>query len=550
MASKNYKELYLEVKKKYEELKIINNIITHITRFSDLNKVSASAMDMVIKHVGLTSASILIINEQQEELVLYSHVGYPAEYIRNIRFSRYKKGTGLVGLAWEHSTPVYCEDLTQDSRNPRREEMGKAGYKSGVYIPLIFKGTTLGVLELLSKSDKNVTLQDLDFLNTVCLELAIALDYQKSYRDAMAREMELAARIEEIKVMNEIDHLVLYGPESNNKGESSGFLDHLTHIFRRVIPCDKACLYTVDCKREGFILSAGWDCSADREEIIPFEETNLTQVIETGMVISRPDLTLERKLMPFDRRIFERGFLSDIRVPLISRGKPVGVLSLASHRVGGFTPNHLKMAEKLSTQVSIALGNIEAYSNVKELYVSSTEALSSALAEKDAFTKGHSLRVSKLATKVGRTLKLDPYRLNNLMLAALLHDIGKIGIPDNILNKRSELSDKEYSVLKSHPQKSVNILEPIEHLRDILNDVLHHHESYDGSGYPNGFRGNDIPLGARIIKLCDAYDAMTTQRPYRDAMSSKQALKEIKKFSGRQFDPEISGVFLSMLTAD
>lgn len=413
---------------------------------------------------------------------------------------------------------------------------------------MIYKSTILGVLELLSRSRKRPTSQELDFLQNACSELAIAVDYQMSYRDSMAREMELAARIEEIKVMNEIDRLVLYGSDSNGNGSSNGngFLDHLTHIFRRVIPCDKACLYVVDWKRKGFISSADRDCSADHEELVPFAQTGLTRVVETGVVISRPDLTLEKRLLPFDRKILERGFYSDIRIPLVSKGRLMRVLSLASYRIGGFTLNHLQLAEKLSAQVSIALSNLEAYSNVKELFINTTKALSSALSEKDSFTKGHSERVSGLATSLGKELKLDHDRLNNLVLAALLHDIGKIGIPDNILNKPARLTDDEYFVVKEHPKKSVNIIEPIDHIGGIVDDVLHHHERYDGSGYPKGLRGKDIPIGARIIQLCDTYDAMTSPRPYRESMPPERALMEIKEFSGRQFDPELVKVFLSM----
>lgn len=544
MISKNYKELYLEVKKKHEELKILNSIVTQITQFSDLNKVFKATIDTVLRHVGFESASLLTINETQEELILYSHVGHSSEYTLSTSSYRFKRGMCFVGLAWEHSAPIYCEDLTKDPRSVRRAEWIKAGYRTGLFLPMIYKGTTLGVLELLSRAGKKPTSQELDFLQSVCSELAIAVDYQKSYRDSMAREMELAARIEEIKVMNEIDRLVLYSSDSNGNG--NGFLDHLTHIFRRVIPCDKACLYMVDWRRKGFVSSADKDCSVDHEGIIPFAQTDLTRVAETGVVISRPDLTLEKKLLPFDRKILERGFYSDIRIPLVSKGRLMGVLSLSSYRTGGFTPNHLQLAEKLSAQVSVALSNLEAYSNVKEFFLSTTKALSSALAEKDTFTKGHSERVSELAASLGKELKLDQNRLNNLVLAALLHDIGKIGIPDSILNKPSKLNKDEYSVVKKHPQKSVNIIGPIDHHKDILDDVLHHHERYDGEGYPKGLQGKDIPIGSRIIQLCDTYDAMTSMRPYRDAMPPERALMEIKRSSGRQFDPELAGVFLSM----
>lgn len=542
MLEGNYKELYHRFKKENEELRILNNVLTQVTRSYDLDKLFNYTLDAALKHLMLQAGGILIVEEEQEELVLHTYKGYPTEYALNIRSMRYRRKMGLAGLAWDSCGPIYCQDIENDPRSLRCEEMGRAGYKSGLVIPMIYKGKVLGVMELLSRESKEFTLQEIEFLSTLCSELAIAVDYQRTYRESMAMKMELTARLEEIKVMNEIDRLVLQGSDSSD----NGFLEPLVHLFKRVIPCEKASIYLVDRDKEGFRLGEGWGLNGEGREFIPFRETSLTRTIETGMVDSRPDLTLEKELLPFDKKMLEAGLLSDVKAPLVSNGKVIGVLHLASFRAGGFTQNHLHLTEKLSAQVSVALSSLEAYKDTKAIFIGTTKALASAIEEKDPFTKGHSERVSRLAVEVGKGLELDNNTTNNLMLAALLHDIGKIGVPDKILNKPSHLTREEYNLVKEHTKKGAKILEPISQLKNIIPSVLYHHETFDGKGYPEGLRGRDIPLGARIIKVCDAYDAMTSARPYREAKPKEEAVSEIKKYSGRQFDPEVAQALLSL----
>lgn len=535
----NDKDLYYKTSKKNEELRIINAILTEVTRSYDSGKLFQSTLAMVLRHLHCAAGSIWTLNETGEELLLHTQKGYPTEYILKMGALRYKKGMGLVGTAWDAGRPAIAEELD-------REEMKKLGYRSGLALPLIYKHIIFGVMELLTKDPRTFSSEDVGFLTVVCSQLAIALDYQRSYRESMRKEIELACHLEEIKVMNEIGRLVL----STAEVESREFFEQLLYLVKRIIPCDKAFLYMVDRERKGFRILAGWGKEPHGKEVIPFEETSLTNVLETGMVLSRPDLTLEKGLLPFDKEILEKGFFSDISIPLSIGGKFVGALRMASFRIGGFTLNHLQVAEKFAEQLSVALSSLEAYKTTRDLFLSTTKALVSAIEEKDPFTKGHSERVSFLATELGKRLELDHKLLHEVMLAALLHDIGKIGIPDNVLNKPTLLSPREYDTIKEHPKKGAKILEPINPLRDILPLVLYHHEYYDGSGYPEGLKGGDIPLGARIIKICDAFDAMTSARPYRDARTVDFALEEIKRHAGEDFDPELSAHFMILVLKD
>ena len=170
-------------------------------------------------------------------------------------------------------------------------------------------------------------------------------------------------------------------------------------------------------------------------------------------------------------------------------------------------------------------------------------ALLAALESKDRYLNGHSARVCNMAVKLGELSGLDRGQLRALSHAALLHDVGKIGIHEDILNKHGPLTEEEFEIIQQHPQMSADILAPVPFLQPSLKGVLHHHERWDGNGYPHGLAGEQIPLMARIIAVVDAFDAMTGDRSYRGALTADQALRRIRTGSGHQFDPRIASLF-------
>jgi putative nucleotidyltransferase with HDIG domain len=202
----------------------------------------------------------------------------------------------------------------------------------------------------------------------------------------------------------------------------------------------------------------------------------------------------------------------------------------------------------LVNQVRISLINARLYNDMKVNYMRTIKALAIAVDAKDKYTLGHSEKVMLLAEELARELQdFDNRRVAVIRDAALLHDIGKIGIPGNILNKPGPLSYDEFNgVMKSHSTLGANIVKEVPFLRELYVLILHHHEHYDGSGYPGGLIGENIPLGARILHIADAFDAMTSDRPYRSSLGHKEAVRRIVADSGKHFDPGLVGAFLRM----
>jgi putative nucleotidyltransferase with HDIG domain len=182
------------------------------------------------------------------------------------------------------------------------------------------------------------------------------------------------------------------------------------------------------------------------------------------------------------------------------------------------------------------------------MILSTIYALAATVDAKDHYTFGHSKKVSKYATDIAAALGFTQERIATIRTAGLLHDIGKIGVSDQILSKTGILSEEEWEIVHAHPTMGVSIIKHVEKIKDCLAAVQYHHERYDGQGYPTGLKGNNIPLDARILAIADSYDAMTSARPYRQPLTPSQAIKEIIHCSGTQFDPEIVTVFAKMMS--
>ncbi len=237
-----------------------------------------------------------------------------------------------------------------------------------------------------------------------------------------------------------------------------------------------------------------------------------------------------------------------IGVPLKMKGLVIGAMILEnSQSPTTFTEEELDLLITLSNQAMVAIENAWLYESVKTNYFATIQSLVNALEASDRFTKGHSERVRILSVELGRFIGLDFREIELLEHAAILHDIGKIGIDNFILQKQGKLTAKEYSLVKTHPLIGDDILGPIETLEGVRKTIIQHHERYDGNGYPYGLRGDEISLKSKILSVVDTFDAMMTDRPYRKALSLQAIKDELRANAGKQFDPYVVGAFVEML---
>ena len=253
-------------------------------------------------------------------------------------------------------------------------------------------------------------------------------------------------------------------------------------------------------------------------------------------------------------------FESVVCIPSYFREDLLGILLLGGKKSGrSFGKDELDFFVALASDVAMAIKNAQLFRELEleldkkhRLFIHTTIALAAAIDAKDHYTHGHTARVTDLSLKIAHRLSqknkktFDEKFLEHLHIAGLLHDIGKIGIPESILNKNGPLTEEEKKKMQEHSSVGATILQPIKELEDAILGVKYHHEKYDGSGYPEGLKGEQIPLSAAIISVADTFDAMVTDRPYRKALSKKEAVQEIQSSSGRQFNPQVTSALAEL----
>ncbi|MZP29416.1 HD domain-containing protein [Heliobacterium undosum] len=271
------------------------------------------------------------------------------------------------------------------------------------------------------------------------------------------------------------------------------------------------------------------------------------RVVQMGAPLVITDLLASPKTI--HSRPARRGFRSLLSVPLTVRGKTIGALAVLHRSIHSFPQGEIDRAMQIASHLALALDNVNANADLEETLFNTITGLAEAVDARDAYTGHHSQQVSQLAAAIASRLGLSGETLETIRIAGLLHDIGKIGIAETILRKTDRLTDEEFAVMRQHPVIGARILRPLKKLRSVSKLVYHHHERYDGRGYPDGQKGTDIELGARILTLADSIDAMNGDRPYRPRLPWRRIVEEIKKGAGTQFDPALVPVAIEAFQA-
>lgn len=235
-------------------------------------------------------------------------------------------------------------------------------------------------------------------------------------------------------------------------------------------------------------------------------------------------------------------------VPVKTRDKVIGVLQAINKKDGDFDNEDRDVLFALANQVAVAVENARLFQELKEAFYETAQALADTIEKRDPYTAGHTQRVMAYSLGIGRKMGLTDKDFEDLKLSAILHDIGKIGIRDNILLKTGKLDNDEFAIMNQHSEYGAQIIGHVRKLKDIIPGVRNHHERYDGKGYPDKLKELDIPLLARIIAVADTFDAMTSDRPYRKALDLQTAIDELKRNVGTQFDGEAVEHFISFIS--
>jgi len=431
----------------------------------------------------------------------------------------------------------------------RREAMQTWSEKTVMSVPLRYQDERLGILRLYQfEREREFSAQELQLAAGLGELAGAAIHNAQSFRREQARSLELETLLEASKAM----------------ASSMELADVLGQLARRAavaLGVPSCLIYEYDDARGLTILRSAFRAAGvdpDDENRIGAEyalddypsDREVLQRCETVVeCISDPDLSADVRA---SMETF--GEKACLTVPLVFRGRSLGLMEMIeSERERRFTEREIQLARALAEQAAVALNNARLYKRSKEYaarlessYLETVTALAAAMEAKDHYTAAHADMLAMMAVSVGRKLGLSETELRDLQFASVLHDIGKIGIPGNILNKPDKLTDEEFAVMAEHTIIGERIISAIDYLAPIGKAIRAAHERWDGRGYPDGVAGEAIPRPARILFVCDAFHAMTSDRPYRKAMPAEEALEELRRNAGKQFDPEVVEAFLGV----
>jgi putative nucleotidyltransferase with HDIG domain len=297
----------------------------------------------------------------------------------------------------------------------------------------------------------------------------------------------------------------------------------------------------------------GFRSKALKHTQLKMNDGNVGRAAIERRIVIIPHIQKEHGGLAIEKLVSDEHFITYCAVPLIARGRVKGVMELFHRNAFSADPEWIDFVEALADQGAIAIDNSTMFDELQRsndelflAYDSTIEGWSRAMDLRDKETEGHSRRVTEMTLRIAREMGISDEDLVHVRRGALLHDIGKMGIPDSILLKPGPLTDEEWVIMKRHPEFAHEMLSPIEYLQPALDIPYCHHEKWDGSGYPKGLKGREIPMAARIFAVTDVWDALTSVRPYRPVWPEEKVLEHVRSLGGTHFDPDVLEVFLKI----
>ncbi len=455
-------------------------------------------------------------------------------------------GSGVAARVLRTGQPVLLADMTAEQaqtliNSESRPYQERFGIRSLLMAPLRVGGEVIGTMGLVSgASGRRYTAEDQRFLQELAARAAQAVHNARLYQAAQRRMSNLQS-------LHTIDAAI------------AGSLDlHLTLniALEQVVTqlgVDAADVLLLN-RHQGVlevVASRGFRSNESARSRVRLGQAPAGQVALERQAVHISDMAAA-SAQSAQSRIFSReNFVTYSGVPLVSKGEVLGVLEVFHRAAFDGGPEWVQFLETLAAQVAIAVDNAQMFTGLQRsnldltfAYDTTIEGWSQALDLRDKETEGHSQRVTSMTVDLARAMGVGEGELVHIRRGALLHDIGKMGVPDNILLKPGPLTEEEWVCMRQHPQHAYNLLSPIVYLRLSL-DIPHaHHEKWDGTGYPLGLKGEQIPLAARLFAVADVYDALLSDRPYRPAWTREQALAHMESLAGIHFDPQVVKVFL------
>ncbi|GAB4505217.1 MAG: hypothetical protein Fur0043_22120 [Anaerolineales bacterium] len=529
---------YQALRRRAIELETLDRVSVALRAVSQREPMLAVVLEETLHALGATHGAIYLWDEASQSLQQVIARGWPSEIVE----APQKAEEGIFGRVFSTGQAYLSNDFSADpaTRQTARTQL-PAGW-GGACVPIPSPERTLGILLVSTPAGRLPGKDQIRLLNTIAEMIGAALQRLDLYEQTVRRLENLQAlhvidqAISASFDLRPILEIVLTQALSRlgMNAASILLLDPVTQMLELSLGRG---FYSADVRRPPVRLGQGLAGRAALERCL----------LHASSVNGAWDDDLRATMPP---EYFAEYYVA----PLISKGDVKGVLEVFHREPLTLDPERLGFLETLAGQAAIAIDNSQLFSAMQRAnldlavaYDATIEGWSRALDLRDKETEGHTQRVTSLTLQLAQRFQLSGAELNHIRRGALLHDIGKMGIPDSILLKPGPLTKEEWELMRRHPQLAYEMLHPITYLRPALDIPWCHHEKWDGSGYPRGLQGEQIPLAARIFAVADVYDALTSNRPYRKAWSEEKARQYLAEQSGKHFDPQVVERFLQML---
>jgi putative nucleotidyltransferase with HDIG domain len=512
---------------KNSQLYLVLSRANQIASNTELDELLDQMLDLVIEVCEGTAGTLYLLDSENNELVFKVTRGPNSDH--SLIGKRIKTDLGIVGATMRQSMPLVIEDLAHDPRWQKLSHSAE-GFHNVISIPMHLRGKPIGVVQVF-----NYSYTPLHIVQILSTRMASEIEKAMLLEASQKRTARLEALIDIIGIIG-------------SSLDRDNVLQLIVRYARDLLHAEYASLFLVDEETGDIVLHLSTSDSKGSPLRIPRGKGIIGHAIETGDVIFVANAHADQRHFTEAERVTGITTSSIIAVPLLTRtvqlGKGLGTTQTqiiggleAINRVNGaFTNEDAELLQTLASQAATVLQIARLYGDATELFLGTVQAMAASIDAKDPYTNGHSQRVSEFSLAIGQALNLSPEDLHQLRVGALLHDIGKIGIPDNILSKPGRLTTEEIARMREHPTIGANIMKKVRLLREEIPALAEHHEHIDGTGYPNGLAGEQISLFGRIVAVADVFDALTSTRPYREPMQVEDVLNQMQNDSGSHFD--------------
>jgi response regulator RpfG family c-di-GMP phosphodiesterase len=530
MAKKVKDERHKVISSLKLRLKVIQRAAEISRSTFDLDRILDQSLDLLMEVIPSEAASFYLV--KGDMLNFQTSKGEKGGQLIG---EHLRMGQGIAGWVAKTGIPYLTNDVVREPKwESRIASEISFDTRNILSVPVKSKDEVIAVVQLINKRETaEYDEDDQEMAALFATHLANVLEGTRMYRDVSDKVERLGVLMDaSIHVTSTLD--------------LEEVLDLIMSQAKEVLFAEASSIFLIDENRKElyFVSATGTGGKKAKRVRVPWGKGIVGWVAETGETLLVPDVAKDKR---FYKRVDEEtDFVtkSILAVPLVVRGRVVGVAEVLNKKGDGtFAQEDVDLFEAFARHAAVAVENARLYAELEELFRSSIRAVVFAVEAKDRYTRGHTERVTEYSVMSARELGLSRGDVKRVEIASLLHDVGKIGIPDTILGKPGKLTDEEFEIVKSHPVRGTEIMAPIGAMREIVPGIRHHHERYDGLGYPDKLRGKEIPLLGRIIAVADVFDALTTDRPYRSAVSVDETLEYLQSNAGYQFDPEVVEAF-------